>query len=489
MSSSALSQPPGGSGGAAPTGTEDLHLTRRTIVSYAFGSVGTGVFGAVPGLVLAYYLTNTLGVAAGFAALVVAIPKAWDVIVLPIVGRMSDRSAERVRSRLPFLRLAGVLLPLAFVLMFAVPPALSPALAGAWVFVTFILAATAFALFQVPYIALAAELTDEPAERSTLMAVRVAFLTVAILMGGALAPVIRDTFGGAYLGHFVMAVCMAGLMFVGIWLCIIGLSKARARISPAAEGGLLDQFREVRHSRAFVVLLAAFVIQALGLSAMLGGTQYYATYILEKPTSVTILFVCLVAPAIVVMPVWNWVAHRFGKELGYLVATLMFIAGTLVLLFGGQSLSLLIIYAAIALCGMAYGGLQMFPLAMLPDCIAADTARSGRARAGVFTGLWAAGETLGFALGPGLVLVVLALSGFVSSKADELVTQPDSAITGVLMAFTAVPAVLITISLPFILRYSRASAADAARIPVTTDATPSGTTPSTTPPTTPGDPS
>ena len=57
--------------------------------------------------------------------------------------------------------------------------------------------------------------------------------------------------------------------------------------------------------------------------------------------------------------------------------------------------------------------------------------------------MWTAGETLGFALGPGLVLVVLALTGFVSSKADEQVTQPDSAITGVLMAFTAVPAILV----------------------------------------------
>jgi hypothetical protein len=81
--------------------------------------------------------------------------------------------------------------------------------------------------------------------------------------------------------------------------------------------------------------------------------------------------------------------------------------------------------------------------------------------------------------------VVLALSGFVSSKADELVTQPDSAITGVLMAFTAVPAVLITISLPFILRYGRASAADAARIPVPAAAAPSDSSPPTTPPRTP----
>jgi GPH family glycoside/pentoside/hexuronide:cation symporter len=95
----------------------------------------------------------------------------------------------------------------------------------------------------------------------------------------------------------------------------------------------------------------------------------------------------------------------------------------------------------------------MFPLAMMPDAVAADRERTGEVRAGVFTGMWTAGETLGFALGPGLVLVVLALTGFVSSKADEQVTQPDSAITGVLMAFTAVPAILVLISIPFIHRY------------------------------------
>ena len=253
-------------------------------MAYAFGSVGTGVFATVPGLVLAYYLTNTLGVAAGVAAFVVAVPKAWDVIVLPIVGRFSDRAAANVGSRLPFLKLAGILLPLSFVLIFAVPPALGAWGAAAWVFLTFIVASTAFALFQVPYIALSAELTDEPEERSTLMAWRVAFLTVAILLGGALAPVIRDALGGAYLGHFVMGLFMAGLMLAGIWLCIIGLSKAPARVAPAAEGSLVDQLKVVRHNRAFVALLIGFVIQALGFAAMLGAAQYYATYIVGRPT-------------------------------------------------------------------------------------------------------------------------------------------------------------------------------------------------------------
>ena len=39
-------------------------LTRATVARYAIGSLGTGGFATLPGLVLVYYLTDTLGVAA-----------------------------------------------------------------------------------------------------------------------------------------------------------------------------------------------------------------------------------------------------------------------------------------------------------------------------------------------------------------------------------------------------------------------------------------
>jgi Na+/melibiose symporter-like transporter len=90
---------------------------------------------------------------------------------------------------------------------------------------------------------------------------------------------------------------------------------------------------------------------------------------------------------------------------------------------------------------------------MLPDTIAADTAASGQRRAGVFTGLWTAGETAGFALGPALVLAVLSAGGFVSSRADEVVSQPSSALGAVLLAFTVVPALLLVLSLPLVRAY------------------------------------
>jgi Na+/melibiose symporter-like transporter len=44
------------------------HIPGRALIGYSAGSVGTGGFGTLPGLVLAYYLTDALGVAVDVAA-------------------------------------------------------------------------------------------------------------------------------------------------------------------------------------------------------------------------------------------------------------------------------------------------------------------------------------------------------------------------------------------------------------------------------------
>src|SRR6187402_1017757 len=126
-------------------------LRRTTVVRYAVGSVGTGGFGTLPGLVLLIYMTNTLGVDAAFAGIAFTVAKIWDVIIDPWIGARSDRSLARTGSRRRFMVLGAVLLPIFFVLTFAVPPGLPAAASAAWVLVGFLLSATAFSLFQVPY--------------------------------------------------------------------------------------------------------------------------------------------------------------------------------------------------------------------------------------------------------------------------------------------------------------------------------------------------
>ncbi|MFC6714492.1 MFS transporter [Branchiibius cervicis] len=143
-------------------------LPKRIVNGYGLGSIATGTFGTVPGLLLLPYLTDALGVAAGVAGLIVFVPKAWDVVMNPIAGRISDRSTNPAGRRRPFLLKGGLTLAFCFALMFAGPTA-PPALAAGWVVLLFLLCATAYAFFQVPYFAMPAEMTQDYRERTALM--------------------------------------------------------------------------------------------------------------------------------------------------------------------------------------------------------------------------------------------------------------------------------------------------------------------------------
>ena len=73
---------------AARTPSGD-RLSRGTIARYATGSLGTGGFATLPGLVLTYYLTDSLGVAALAAGIVITLAKVWDVLIDPVLGALT----------------------------------------------------------------------------------------------------------------------------------------------------------------------------------------------------------------------------------------------------------------------------------------------------------------------------------------------------------------------------------------------------------------
>ena len=73
-----------------------MSLRAPTRRGYALGSVATGTFGTVPGLLLLPYLTDTLGIAAGLAGVIVFAPKAWDVVLNPkLIVEVLSESTER----------------------------------------------------------------------------------------------------------------------------------------------------------------------------------------------------------------------------------------------------------------------------------------------------------------------------------------------------------------------------------------------------------
>jgi Na+/melibiose symporter-like transporter len=202
------------------------------------------------------------------------------------------------------------------------------------------------------------------------------------------------------------------------------------------------------------------MLQGLATGLMLAAAQFVARWLLQDEGAVTPLFLALIAPAVFTAPVWKVVADRVGKERAFRLSSLLFLVATLILTAMVWAPGWWIL-APVALAGAAYAGMQTLPMAMLPDIIAHDRAYRGdgahggsAGRAGMFSGVWTAGETTGMALGATVLSVVLAATGYIESVAGaQAQSQPDAAVTGIALAFSALPALLMLLSIISLGRY------------------------------------
>jgi Na+/melibiose symporter-like transporter len=202
-----------------------------------------------------------------------------------------------------------------------------------------------------------------------------------------------------------------------------------------------------------------FLLIEVIISVALAGLPYMAGQLLGTGEAIAPLFVCVLGPLLLTMPVWIRAANRFGDMRCLQVALAILGVGAVsatALPWVAQSNRFSMACAAFLVAGIGFAGAQLLPNTMLADTLADDADQSGQRRAGVLVGLWSAGETTAAAAGAGLYGLVLAASGFVSSTSTDVVVQPPSAQWGVLLGFTVTAGVAALAALTLTTRYAPA---------------------------------
>jgi GPH family glycoside/pentoside/hexuronide:cation symporter len=429
-------------------------VSRGVRLGYGVGSFCTATVNAVPGLLLLYYMTNFLAVPAWLAGVVVTAPKIWDMIINPLVGRWSDRTVSRMGPRRPWLLAGALTLPVTFFLVFAGPP-LTGVPAAIYVAVCFMATATAYALYEVPYKAMPGEMTHDYHERTSLLQWRMIFVGAATAISGVLAPSIVTSQGteGTLGSYRLMGLTIALVLLASMLGSFFGTARAPMTGAPEPDpGGWREQLAAIKGNRAFLWLTVMACTQMLAVSMMLAAAPYFASYTIGSPTATQTLFAALVGPMLLTMPLWVWLAKRFDKRGAMILAALLFGSGTAAAMatpvFGA-----LYAHLTILVVGVGIAGVELMLFSMLADVIAADATETGKRRAGVLTGLWTAIESGVSSFGALIFGVILSVGGFIESEPSKPVVQPDSAVTAVLIGQTAVPAVIIFLSVLITLQY------------------------------------
>ena len=422
------------------------------LLAYATGSVGMGVWVTVPGLLLLYFMTDVLAVAPWIAGFALLLPKVLDVIVHPWFGTVSDRQRAKYGHRRHMMWL-GLFLTLALIGMFSVPASLSGVSAALWVGFFYVLGNLLFASFQVPYLTTPSDLNVGYYQRTRVMTYRMVVLTVGLLGAGVMAPALVKS--GERGDYTMMAVYLSVVMLVSGTVAITGIKRLGAympkEFTGEAHPGFVEGIRTSLADRNFRMLVLSYLFTGTVTHLFMAALPYYSAYVFDRVGLTAVFMAAFLVPALIASPLWLRANKRgLTKQKGLLISQSMFVIGSLALA-AGSILGLAATVAIVLMMGVAFAGLQLFAFSMVPDVARAASADGSTAAS--YTGVWTATEATGTAIGPYVYSMVLAIGGFAASSGGQNVTQSSSAMTALVVGFTAVPALLMMVAMVFQRRY------------------------------------
>lgn len=147
-------------------------LDSRTKVLYGIGSVANAVKATLFGLFALYFYTSVMGLSGTLVGMASAVGLAWDAVIDPYIGYLSDRADPWLGRRHIFMLVGAATMGLSFWAFFSPPQGLSTAALFLWLLLAGLLVRTTISLYGVPFLALGAELSQDYHERTLIAGIR-----------------------------------------------------------------------------------------------------------------------------------------------------------------------------------------------------------------------------------------------------------------------------------------------------------------------------
>jgi len=265
---------------------------------YGTGAFVDAVTGTALNTFLFFYLTAVCGLSGSLTGLASAIALVVDAFADPLIGSFSDSTWTRWGRRHPYMIGSALPVAVSLGLLFSIPTGLTGT--GLFIYVTAVLLVLrcSISVYNLPFTALGAELTDDYTERSNIVAWRFLFSVIAtlaiFLLGygvffagkdGVLNRAAYAPFGWSSAAIALVFGLICAFTTLGT---IDRLHKVSANLK-GLFGRLLGEVVDIFRNRSFRLLfLAALVFFiAAGTSTALG--LHMNTFFWRMPTEIILL--------------------------------------------------------------------------------------------------------------------------------------------------------------------------------------------------------
>ena len=429
-------------------------LPVRLCIGWGLGTFAVAVMFNSIVILMQRFATDFLGVAAATWGAIFLISKIYDAVTDPVMGVISDRTRSPLGRRRPYLLVGAIISVFAFYCLFHAPSVEQSSATVILLFGCLLLYSTGYTIFNVPYIAMLAEMTEDPHQRARLVSYRVYAVGLGTIVGLALGPYLVNALGGDQEAHQQMALMYSVIALFAFVACFYLTKDAQqSDSSEEAHLGLRESLAAVWMNKAFMRVAALKIAQLTGVAVSQILLVYMIIHVLGKDLSFMGIYGLIAAISTMLGPVLCiFLMKQFDKRHLYLVMAVAHALIMLTWLLSGPEEATVIIILRGSLLGVTAGAMIMIGQTMLPDAINYETYRTGLHREGIYSGIYTTAEKMAFALGGALTGFILGGAGYISSTTGT-VTQPDSAVWAIYFCAGVLPAIFALISCLFLKGY------------------------------------
>ena len=423
-------------------------------VAFGLGMLANQMFPAALGIFMVV-LVQDMGFPTWMWGVLFFLPRAYDAILDPIMGFISDNTRSKWGRRRQYVFIGAIMMGVAFVAMWQLYRTDGLTYNFLYFLLWSLLFFTGLTVFSIPYVAMGYEMSDDFHERTSIMAVAQWIGQWAWVIAPWFWVVMYDPkwFASAdsaartlsvWVGVICMLLAMVPALFIPsrstqddthltpLTLANVGVGM-REMFAGFKEAFGCAPFRKLCFSTFLIFnafnTVAAFSFFIVVYHLFAGNTAAAGIW----PT----LFgsVGALVTTFAVIPTVAWMSKRVGKKVAFMVSQAISLIGYVLLWFLMVPGKPWMFMLALPFFSFGIGGLFTLMMSMTADVCDLDELATGKRREGIFGAIYWWMVKLGFAVAGLLSGAIMSLVGFTPGAA----VQPDGAVDGLRLFYSAVP--------------------------------------------------
>lgn len=407
----------------------DDKVTFVQAVSYGAGSFGSNLIYFLMATYLMFFYTDSVGLKAAALGTMFLVTKCVDAITDLLWGMLIDNTSTRWGKFKPFIFVGGSLTALTTIALFMSPTSDD---AGKMVYAcaTYVLWNMTFSILDTSYWSLSSAVTQDPKERTKVVAVpRTVAAFGQLAISAFTLPMVR------FFGSWTMATVIIVITFLAcIALTLIFVPEKYSTKRRTAQSPITMIKMLAVNTQLTLILVSMFLLEMVS-NIRASFQLYFFKYNLGMENIVQFYLSVTLAAQLAGSILSPFISNRLGKKRTTLISyILMSLLGAALFGFQGSYMGVMILGSGIS---FFVGIANITSFSMIVDCIEFNEWKTGERSEGVVFSLNIFKSQISNAIGVAVGGWVLGWAGYVANT-----TQSGHTLFWIGAMFTFIPAIL-----------------------------------------------